>query len=76
MPGDVELRVRRKKGRGGLIIGGLSLLAIAGSFIPNALAAQRVAETALSPALLTFGLVGCVVGALVFWMDATEPTSK
>jgi len=69
---EMELPVRRKKKRGGLLIGGLSLVAIAGSFIPNALAAQGVAESALSPALLTFGLVGCVVGALVFWMDATE----
>ena len=72
MSGDLELPVRRKRSRGGILVGGLGVLLIAGSAISNALASEGGPDSAWSPAMLTFGIVGCIVGALIFWMDATD----
>lgn len=73
-----QAELRRK--RGGFSVGKLVTLAglagIAGALGRSAWASVGGVETTGAPWLLTFGIVGSIVGVLLVWMDATEPAQK
>jgi hypothetical protein len=66
--------LRSRKGKLGRVVTLLSLAAVGGAvLVRSAWASAGGTIGSLSPLLLTLGIVGCIVGVLLVWMDATAP---
>jgi len=61
----------------GKVVTLMSLATVGGAvLVRSAWASAGGTASSVSPLLLTIGIVGCIVGVLLVWMDATAPGAK
>lgn len=69
--------LRSRNGWLGRIVTLMSLAAVGGAvLVHSAWASVGGTASSVSPLLLTLGIVGCVVGVLLVWMDSTAPAAS